>query len=236
MKLLEAMDVNKNALLTLRKKYNTINLLDVGCARGSLLSYASRYFDNIYSVGIDPLNHSKPQYNHYLQCAIDDVEEIKIAKFYVNQDDQASSLLQMDFENISDKLEDKDSKYFIRWAKNLSVIGEIEIPVVSLKSVVDELMPTKVIHFLKIDAEGKDLDVIKSIKEHASRVLFVSLECSSHQNDSIRIFKQGCHINSILPFMDSIGFSIFEKFDCEEDPDNLTQMCDIVFVNKSFNI
>jgi FkbM family methyltransferase len=236
MQLSEAMDVNRNALLELKKRFDSINIVDVGCARGSLLKYTKRIFSDVFSIGIDPLNHEfeRGNYNHFIQCAIDNVgSDDQVMSFYVNQDDQASSLLQMDFANISSDLDERDSKYYIRWAQNLKILREIEINVKSLKTILDEINFPGKIHLLKIDAEGKDLDVVKSLGDHASRVIFVSLECSSHKNDSIKIFKNGCHINDVIPYMNSIGFEVFENFDCEEDPNNLTQMSDIVFVNKS---
>lgn len=239
MQIVDPMDVNKNALQELQKKFDSINLVDVGCARGALLKYTQGMFKSIHSIGIDPIDHysERPNYTAYVQCAIDSLNspnEPYVATFYVNQDDQASSLLKMNFDKITSELSDRDSKYYVPWANNLRVIEEKKVIVRTLKSILEEKLPSGTIHLLKIDAEGKDLDVVKSIGDQLSRVCFLSLECSSHTDSSLRIFNEGCHIRDVIPYMNDHGFEVFELFDAALDPKNLTQVSDIVFVNNSF--
>lgn len=230
------MDQHKNCLIELSKKYKNINIVDVGCARGALLSYARdmRVFDKIYSIGIDPLDHAheRPEYSAYLQCAVDNVgNKEEISDFFVNNDDQASSLLPMNFEHISDSLDERSEKYYVPWAKMLGIKSKISVRVFSLELILNKIMPERKIHLLKIDAEGKDLDIVKSLGSWSSVPDFISLECSAHKNDEIRIFKKGCHVSDVIPYMEGIGYSVFERFNYEEIPNNLTQACDIIFIN-----
>ena len=238
MQLVEAMDVNRNALLKLKERFDSINIVDVGCARGALLKYSKKMFSSIRSLGIDPIDHfsERPEYTDYLKCAVDllnESDQQSVTTFYVNQDDQASSLLKMNFDKITSDLSLRGTKYYVPWADRLKIVEEKEVTVRTLKSILDEKMPDGIIHLLKIDAEGKDLDIVRSLGKEISRVCFISLECSSHENTSLRIFKDGCHINEVIPYMKSCGFEVFEVFDASLDPQNLTQVSDIVFVNKT---
>ena len=239
----EVMDVNRRPLSFLRSRTSKINVIDVGCARGSLSDYiqnrSNLMFESLYIVGIDPLVHRECEglYSDIVHCAIDNVgDSILYADFYVNNDDQASSLLQMAFENISDDLADRDTKYYIEWAKKLGVKSVQKVQVISLKRIVDEFFSNKKIHFLKIDAEGKDLDIMKSMMLESTKniPLFVSMECSSHRaHPEMRIFKNGCHKSDVLDYMKSIGYLVLDCFDYEYVEHNLTQMSDITFVHSS---
>ena len=58
------------------------------------------------------------------------------------------------------------------------------------------------------------------------------MECSSHRNNDIRIFKGGCHKLECVEFMDNHNFEIYDCNDYEYITHNLTQMSDIVFKNR----
>lgn len=235
------METYKNALKEIRNQTSQINIIDVGCARGAFLRHVKDFFSDVYSIGIDPLDHgshrsnySMGDFTHYIQCAIDDVDADTKAKFFINSDDQASSLLEMDFDNITTDKSERESKYFIGCADNLGITEVTEVDVTTLKKIIDNYFDNTIIHFLKIDAEGNDLNVVKSLGDYIGYPQFIALECSSHQDSDIRIFKKGCHINEIIPFMEENGYEIYEKIDHSTDPDNMTQMHDMIFINKNF--
>ena len=242
----ECMDVNRRALAFLESCKKDVTILDVGCSRGSLSDYVKNRgpfnFQKVFIVGIDPIRHNgvENQYDALISAALDNVDtddgNPKYANFYLNKDDQASSLLEMDFDNISDNLADRDEKYYVEWAGNLGTVSTHTVPVFSLKSVMQAFFKDKRIEFLKIDAEGKDLDIIKSgaLSEMSDPPLFISMECSSHRNKpSKRIFKGGCHKDEVIEFMSSINYSVLDCFDYEFETNNLTQMSDIVFAHNS---
>ena len=236
------METYKNALKEIRNKTSKINIIDVGCARGAFLRHVKDFFTDIYSVGIDPLDHgnhrsdySMGDFTHYIQCAIDNISDNTRAKFFINSDDQASSLLEMDFDNITENESEKESKYIIRSSDNLRITNVIEVDVTNLKNIIDRYFRDTEIHFLKIDAEGNDLNVVKSLFDYINYPHFIALECSSHSDENIRIFKNGCHINGIIPFMEENGYEIYEKIDHSLDPDNRTQMHDLIFIKAKIN-
>jgi FkbM family methyltransferase len=240
----EAMDVYKRLLSFLDSKTGHINAIDVGCARGALPNYIynSGYFDfgSIKIVGIDPIRHKETDglYSNIFYCAVDDVGPgSHIANFFINNIDQASSLLEMDFDNITSDISESSSKYYIEFANELQIRDKVQVSVVSLKSIMDQsFAKDERIDFLKIDAEGKDLDIIKSmhLEEFNNHPLFIALECSAHRiHPEKRIFKGGCHKNEVISYMESIGYSVLDSVDCEYIDHNKTQMSDMVFVHET---
>jgi hypothetical protein len=210
-----------------------INIIDIGCARGGLISEVvlpNRNLESVYSVGIDPLNHGvKSLYNHFVQVGIDDIfpSKFKLKRFYVNSDDQASSLLKMNYENITENLSDV-SRIYVPWASKLRVRVVIPIIVVNLESIIRKYFSLAPIHFIKIDAEGNDLNVIKS-QSFRNRPLFISAETSNHKDSRIRIFKGGSQREELVAYMNSKNYSIYHEVNYAEIKNHGTQMSDIVF-------
>lgn len=101
-----------------------------------------------------------------LEVAIDNVDNPTTANFYLTDERNTgcSSLLRP-----TEKL-------------GLDVKEVYQTPVVSLKEILDNLVPSRFSHvtFLKTDAQGKDLDVIKSCKEHLQNVLIVQMEVNTN--------------------------------------------------------
>lgn len=100
-----------------------------------------------------------------LETAIDNVDEPTKADFYLTDERNTgcSSLLKP-----TAKL-------------GLDVKEIYSTPVISLKHILDSLIPENFSHvtFLKTDAQGKDLDVVKSCKEHLKNVLIVQMEVNT---------------------------------------------------------
>lgn len=210
-----------------------VNIVDVGCARGALMKEVvlpKRELSSVFSVGIDPLNHGVGKlYSKYLQCGIDDIGDSKfrIKRFYVNKDDQASSLMQMDVLNLSENKLDTE-KIYVPWASRLAVKFVIPIKVLSLESVFRKYFYEKKIHFLKIDAEGNDLRVLRSQK-FENRPVYITAETSSHRNSNVRVFKNGSEKSELISFMRNHGYSIFHITNYVDVLANGTQMSDILF-------
>ena len=100
-----------------------------------------------------------------LQCAIDNVDEPTTASFYLTDERNTgcSSLLKP-----TAKL-------------GLNVDEIYQTPVISLKTVLDNTPFDKFeyVTYLKTDAQGKDLDVVKSSKEYLEKILTLQMEVST---------------------------------------------------------
>ena len=100
--------------------------------------------------------------------------------------------------------------------------------VLNLNTIIDYhwwLFVDQVIHFLKIDAEGKDLDIVESLSEkNLKRIKYISMEC---KNGEPR-YEGDRNKAECIRYMDSIGFDVCHVWDA----DNGSDLSDVVFVNR----
>ena len=231
--------------ITSRKK--NITAIDVGCARCAFLNeFLIHYFsrENIKIIGIDPLQHhgnfdASKYYDFYVKGALDHIPRntIQTQEFYVNEIDQASSLLKIKPENMTSDINNADNGFYypqdiINRLKN--IVSVVKVNVYNINDIISSTLGEhEMIDFIKIDAEGKDMDIVKSLKDNLHRIHYIGVECSSHTNKDLEIFENGSRLSDAILFFRENGFDIFELMDYSKKADNLTQMCDVVFVNKA---
>ena len=239
--------VNASAFASLKESYERINVIDVGAARASFMNELWHVFprENIFSIGIDPINHhtsEKPggpivhktsvDYTCFLQCGVDNVGVITSRTFYMNSDDQTSSFSELLVDNLS-HIEGDETKFWysedtINKIKNIEHVVP-DVMVYPLQEVIDQHLPEGIIDFIKIDAEGKDLEIVKSINDETlkNRVKFITIECPNKvprfQGESIKM--------ECINYMKSKNFKVFYQINYEDDPSNRSPMSDVVFVN-----
>lgn len=236
-----------NAIKELKKNSNSITIIDIGCARCAFINeFLINYFDkkNIKSIGIDPLKHNgiynaENYYNTYIQGCVDNIPiGTTIEKiFYINDDDQASSLLKINTQLFSSDLNSRDN-YFYYPQSQIDRLNkpkkEIKVKVYNLCDIIDKYFESDtIIDFIKIDAEGKDCDIAISLKPYLHRIKYISLECSSHNNKNLRVFENGSNNIDAFSFFKENNFNIFEITDYSKDINNLAQVSDIVFKNNA---
>lgn len=154
----------------------------------------------------------------------------------MNEIDQASSLLKIKPENFTSDINNSDNGFYysqdiIDRLKN--IVDTIMVTVYNINDIISSTLGDSVIiDFIKIDVEGKDMDIVKSLKENFHRIKYIAVECSSHKNKNLEIFENGSKLSDAIDFFTENGFEIFELTDYSLRVDNLTQMSDVVFVNK----
>jgi hypothetical protein len=204
--------------------YEKVNVIDVGAARGSFIEELAGVFveaglgDNeIYSIGIDPFHReAEEKYDTFIRACVDNVESPREEDLYIHdKDDQAHSLC------IS-VLEDGGTGEFY------PADSRRKVWVLNLNTIIDYhwwLFDEQIIHFLKIDAEGKDLDIVESLsQENLKRIKYIALEC---KNGAPR-YEGDRDIDECIEYMKSIGFDVSFRWDA----DNNSQLSDVVFVNR----
>ena len=104
-----------------------------------------------------------------------------------------------------------------------------DVMVYPLQEVIDQHLPEGIIHFIKIDAEGKDLEIVKSINDETlkNRVKFITIECPN----KVPRFKGESIKMECINYMKSKNFNVFYQLNYEDDPSNRSPMSDVVFVN-----
>ena len=204
--------------------YEKVNVIDVGAARGSFIEELAGVFvqaglgDNeIYSIGIDPSHReAEEKYDTFIRACVDNVESPREEDLYIHdKDDQAHSLC------IS-VLEDGGTGEFY------PADSRRKVWVLNLNTIIDYhwwLFDEQIIHFLKIDAEGKDLDIVESLsQENLKRIKYIALECKSGEPR----YDGDRDIDECIKYMKSIGFDVSFRWDAH----NNTQLSDVVFVNR----
>lgn len=155
-----------------------------------------------------PLNkiHIDSGRMHIFNVALSNLHEVKSMDFYVNSRDCGTSSLYSHDQNGLGPI------------KNV-----IKVPVYSLKMFFDKFDWTKIqyIDYIKIDAQGSDLDIIKGAGNYLSeRVVYVTAEPDGNHY----IGANHCNIENITQYMNSINFVRIKH------PNTI----DPTFINKKF--
>ena len=138
-------------------------------------------------------------------------------------------------ENFSSDLKERDHKFYYP-QDIINRLRKIErviiVNVYNLSDIIEKHFKNdEIIDFIKIDAEGKDVDIVKSIQNDLHRIKYIGLECSSHNNTDLEIFENGAKIGDAIKFFKKHNFEVFEITDYSIRDNNLTQMSDVVFKN-----
>ena len=204
--------------------YDNVNVIDVGAARGSFMEELAHVFvdaglgdTEIYSIGIDPIHReAEEKYDTFIRACVDNVESPREEDLYIHDnDDQANSLcISMLEDGGTGELYPADSRRKV-WVLNLNTLIENHW----------WLFVDQIIHFLKIDAEGKDLDIVESLSpENLKRIKYISLECKR----GAPRFEGERSKDECIDYMKSIGFDVCHT----HDTDNNSELSDVVFMNR----
>lgn len=214
--------------------FDFINIVDVGAANGLFRKEVfSHITKNNFWVGIEPnggYNNDdvKKEYDLWFQNAIDDVDERKIMQFNINQDAYCSSLLELNTEIITKDANKKNNLWYC--PSEISTIISVEdVEVVSLKELFDEIpkFQNELIHFLKIDAQGVDIRVVKSLKEYSKKTMFVMIESIVETDNNLRLYKNQTSLTEDNEIMNQLGFK--KLFDI--DYSHICPEADVIYYN-----
>ncbi len=188
--------------------------IDIGT---SICSPVTKYWfdninENIFVIGIDPNpdcfdasnfwnnqimnikstfeNHPKTDNYYHLCCAIDNVEKpIKSKFFRTTVNVGCSSLLKPKIENlIGCELQDI-----------------IDVDTLPMSYILDRIEYDK-IEMVKIDAQGKDLDIVKSFGKHLNNVIFLDIE-----GDATRFYENAPNNEQIISQISALEFQHYNN-------------------------
>ena len=211
--------------------FNTINIIDVGCAIGDFNRLLNHPNKNI--IGIDPLidKYLKRDYNiihtynKIFTNAIDIDESDKI--FNVTTSLDTSSL--QEFDSITTDIDISNTGNHFYIPNNIlefmtNIDEKIIVKTKTLNSVIKESnLTNSIIHILKVDAQGNDLNVIKSGYLYIKNVLFIVIE--SVYDTSGLLYKNSTKFSEDYNYMKSLGFEILIQETLLKDD------CDCLYYN-----
>jgi FkbM family methyltransferase len=144
---------------------------------------------------------------NYVVLPLAVAEQNGSAAFHVNRYDGASSLLPFVPEGLA------------RWIRGgeLAVTETVTVPTMRLDTFLDGAGIGRV-HYLKIDAQGTDLAVIRSAGERLRDIDRISLEV---QTTPFELYRGASRKEDVLEFLAAAGFELVEveaqSFDQEEN-------------------
>ena len=221
--------------VNLLKTFNTcINVIDVGACGGSFRDRNINLFgDNSYLIGIEPNPHlpKKTEYDQFLNIAIHNVDETTSMKFNIHRDYGCSSLSRMKNEILTNNVAEKNKWWCNVDIQSISDVKEVEVK--SLKILLDEYPKFKneLIHLVKIDAQGVDIHVAKSLREYLDKTVFIILECVTSIDANVVLYDNQTIMTEDINTMNHLGFSVYKTLDYTSSG---TPEADVLFINNKW--
>jgi hypothetical protein len=167
------------------------------------------------SIGIDPLIEDYKKYSHNIlnsytfiyDCVIDIDEKDKL--FYVTSAKDCSSLYKFNEKITNDETNTID--FYLpenRMKDSCTVIDKRIVGSKTLENIFD-LHKIEVLHILKVDAQGNDLNVIKSAEKYLDRILFIVME--SNSEDTTTLYKDSTTFHEDHTYLISHNFKLLGK-------------------------
>ncbi len=161
-------------------RIDSVVYIDVGAGHGDVLHLfecRSGLRKPVHSIGIDPVDATAHRsYSGYVLGAISSGPE-RLADFFCYSARDCSSLKRLDASSIShDRAGVAEGKYYTS-AIIERLESTIQVPTFRLDTIVRQYgLADEVLHLVKIDAQGADLDVFLSLGELTRNCLFLRIE------------------------------------------------------------
>lgn len=185
-------------------------LIDVGCHRAHFLSNSQIKFD--FKIGIDPLEFDEQAvYDVIVNGAVSTQKNQKL--FYVYENSGCSSLLKMKSNEVTHDFAERKNKWYVSFKiENLKKI--LTTQTCTLEEIIDQHFLTESVSLIKIDAQGSDIDVVKSLGKYLNtdKVKFLFIELPSRD---IVLYENQLDYQSSIQALNEFGFEVVHKHDFE---------------------
>jgi len=183
--------------------------IDVGANKGEWSKKILKKYNQCFIYVVEPIKNITKIDNKRIKL-INLAVDIKIKKnvsFYITKKNVTSSLLAQN-RTIIDKFKTFKSKNgLIHKRQDYDITKKIKTETITLKKLC-ELNKLKSIHYLKIDAEGNDLNVLKSLGNKIKDLWGFELETWNSKNT---LWKKQKWLDECLDFIEKNNFSVVHK-------------------------
>ena len=210
--------------------FQTINLIDVGCYKGGFLKeFQSLIRKRILSIGIDPIRHNHiAPYSAFVEAAVANKPD-GIHNFYEYNDPSLNSLKRIITSNVSHNGQERNRKFFLKNHIRTSAVRTVKT--MRLSTIIKRFkMENEIIHFLKIDVQGCDLEVFLSLGEYIKNCLFVQLETIYSKDKNMVLYENQTIFEEEKPIIEKLGFKLFSCVDFSKI--GASPEADVIFVNE----
>ena len=210
--------------------FQTINLIDVGCFKGGFLkAFQSLIRKRILSIGIDPIRHNHMvSYSAFVEAAVANRLD-GIYDFYEYNDPSLNSLKRIITSDVSHNGQKRNRKFLLK--NHVGTLAVRTVKTMRLSTIIKRFkMENEIIHFLKIDVQGCDLEVFLSLGEYIKNCLFVQLETIYSKDKNMVVYENQTIFEEEKPIIEKLGFKLFSCVDFSEIGTN--PEADVIFVNE----
>jgi FkbM family methyltransferase len=189
--------------------------IDVGAHRGETTFEHARKHPDLTVYAFEPdvsvASHRYALLKNFVIVPMAVSEEDGFREFHINSNDRTSSLLPLDDSSMTS------------WqgAEGIRTERKAVVPTVRLDTFMNALGINQV-EYLKIDAQGHDLEVVRSLGHRLRDVQKIRLEAYAARSSMY----VGAHnrVDEMLKYMESVGFEVIE-----DEPESLGQERNMVF-------
>jgi len=207
--------------------YNKLCLIDIGYHKGhftqdflNLFSHLSR--TNIKIIGVDPIDYEVRLCDKFYNNAVSSEEGDRT--FFLYDEPGCNSLSEMNLENLTNK--NGGNGWYCGY--NINKIGQKTIKAITLEQIITE-SKEELIHFLKIDTQGHDIDVVASAGKSIEKVLFIQMESCVAKNESQLMYKNQTTLKDDVKYMSTKNFKLIGFIDYSS---NAPPEANLFFVNQ----
>ena len=182
---------------------------DVGANKGDWSFKIKKKYSNAKFYCFEPIPKITKKFkNQILYNVAVDKKSSKKNNFFITKENVTSSLLLQNRSIINKFITFEDSKGLIHRKSDYNIVKEISVETVRLDQIIRQ---TKIqeIHYLKIDAEGNDLNVLQSLGSSINKVWGFELETWNSKNT---LWKNQKWLGKCIKYIKSKKFVIAEKF------------------------
>jgi len=192
-----------------KKIPNKKTFIDVGANKGDWFSEIIKIYPNSKIYALEPIKGiTQKKRNVTLINKAIDTKGGLIKNFYITREKVTSSLLTQERSIINKFKTFRDKKGQLHKKSDYDIIKVIKIKTERLDNLIKKYK-IKDIHYLKIDTEGNDLKVLKSLGKKINKVWGFELET---WNEKKTLWKKQHWIKDCEKFIEEKGFKIAKKF------------------------
>jgi FkbM family methyltransferase len=211
------------------KSFNKIIVVDVGHHKGDFLTLflqrTKLIRSQMFLVGVDPIDYGTDLCDVFLKIGLSTTPGEKIFNTY--SEPGCNSLLELRVENRVDSIESDKGWYC---AYEIKKTGEIKIETKTLAAVMQELKINQ-IHYLKIDTQGNDLQVLKSAGPLIKNVLYIQMESSVAKKENQLMYAGQSTLSEDESYLEENGF---KRVDLVDHSPYAPPEADVIYVNLFF--
>jgi FkbM family methyltransferase len=194
------------------KNKGKINFIDVGSVGGLPEPWNSNAYQVNYLLNFEP-NDTLKQGDNFMtyNTAVWEKEETRPFYIYKGLKGTGSSLLEQNFEYVKanyEKLKKRGPARLAKtWFERSQLIRTVSLKCRTLDTILDEKFPYKDFHFIKIDAQGAELNILKGSDKALKKCIGLHLELFS-----VPLYKEIALIDEVENYLNSHGFELVKKF------------------------